>query len=127
MQCGERVVGDLGFRGGHGGDQRRLAGGGIADECDIGDNLQFENDVALPPRCTEQSETGCFALVRRESRVAETALACLRHDEAHPRLDQVHELCAVGRADDRSYRNGEFAFFALKPVAVIAHPRPTAR
>ena len=41
-QRGERVVGDLGPGRGDGGDQRRLARAGEADQADVGDDLQLQ-------------------------------------------------------------------------------------
>jgi hypothetical protein len=41
-ECGERVVGDLGPRGAHVGDQRRLPHAGEADERGVGEQLQLE-------------------------------------------------------------------------------------
>ncbi|CAH0327828.1 hypothetical protein SRABI128_06503 [Microbacterium sp. Bi128] len=48
VQRRERVVGDLGPRGGDGGDEARLTGRREADQRHIGDGLELEDDIALP-------------------------------------------------------------------------------
>ena len=50
MQRRERIIGDLRLGGGDGGEQRRFAGVGQADEADVGDQLQPQHDGALDPR-----------------------------------------------------------------------------
>ena len=47
LEGGEGIVGDFGFGGGDAGDEGGLAGVGIADEADVGEELEFEAVVAL--------------------------------------------------------------------------------
>ena len=47
LERGERVVGDLRLGGGHGREERRLAGVGQPDEPDVGDEPQLEPEPAL--------------------------------------------------------------------------------
>ncbi len=47
LEGGEGIVGDFGARGGDAGDERGLAGVGIADEADVGEQLEFETIAAL--------------------------------------------------------------------------------
>ena len=47
LEGGEGVVGDFGLGGGDAGDERGLAGVGVADQADVGQQLEFEAVVAL--------------------------------------------------------------------------------
>src|ERR1700743_1503887 len=47
LQCGEGILGNLRLSSGDARDQRGLAGIGIADEADIGQQLQLEAEIAL--------------------------------------------------------------------------------
>ena len=53
FQRGEGIVGDLGARGGDARDQRRLAGVGIADEADVGEQLEFQAEGAFLARAAQ--------------------------------------------------------------------------
>ena len=123
VQRRERVVGDLRLRGAQRGDEARLAGARVADERDIRDDLQLEEDVALPAESSEQREAGSLALGRREGRVAEAALAARGDDEAEAGLGEVDELDAVGILHDGSDRNRKDELLALVAGAVVAHAR----
>ena len=47
FEGGEGVVGDLGLGGGDAGDERGLAGIGVADQADVGQQLQLQPVIAL--------------------------------------------------------------------------------
>ena len=59
LQRGERIVGDLGTRRRDARDQRAFAGVGIADEPDIGQQPEFQPQIALFARLA------VFVLARR--------------------------------------------------------------
>ena len=61
MQGGERVLCDFRFGGGDRGDEARLAGRWVADQCDVGDDLQFQAERRLPSReCRAGRNPGAF-------------------------------------------------------------------
>ena len=68
VQRRERVVGDLRPSGRDRGDETGLARRGVADQGDIGDDLQLEEDVAFPAGGAEQREAGRLALLRGRAR-----------------------------------------------------------
>ena len=75
MQRGERIVGDLRFRGADGREEGRLAGIGQADQAGVGDQFQPQPDPAL------LADLAGIGVARRavgggfEMRVAEAAIA----------------------------------------------------
>ena len=124
VQGRERVFGDLGARGRDRGDEARLSCRREADERDVGDGLQFELDVAFPPRRAEQGEAGGLALGVRKGRVAEPTDAAGRDDEAHARLDHVDEGLAGCVLHHGSDGDQQFEVLAHGARAVIAHAEP---
>src|SRR3546814_6758440 len=56
VEGGERVVGDLRARSRDRSDQAGLARGGEPDQRHVGDGLQLEEEVALPPGRSQQGE-----------------------------------------------------------------------
>ena len=69
----EGVVGDLGPRGRHRGDQRGLAGAREPDERDVGDALELEDDVEAPPPARRAARSrapcaGCWPAPRCRGR-----------------------------------------------------------
>ncbi len=118
-QRGERVVGDLGPRGGHGRDQAGLAGGGEADQGDVGDGLQFQDDVAGFAFDAEQREAGGPPLLRGERGVAEAADAAGGGNVFGAFAHEVREDLAVLGLDhgaDGDRKDQRFAVLAAAPV-----------
>ena len=113
LQRRERVVGNLGTRGGHAGDQRALAHRRHSDERRIGHELHLELD---PQRFGGLAQLGKRRGAARrgdEVRVAPAASAALCHDDAltvarevGDLLDRLHLLveqadhCAAGNLED---------------------------
>ena len=124
VERGERVVGDLRPRGGDRRDEAGLARRREADQRDVGDRLELEDDIALPAGRAQQGEAGRLALRVREGRVAESADAAGRGDEAHARLDHVDERLAGLVLDDGADRHRELEVLAGGAGAVVAHPEP---
>ncbi len=122
----ERVVGDLRSGRGHRGDQRGLAGVGIADEGDVGDALELEHGLERLAGLAEQREAGRLAPRRGERGVAETTAAAAGGDEAGADADQVGDQltrlgvayhCAVGHPDHQVAALGAGAVGALAGLA----------
>ena len=122
-QGGERVVGDLRPRRGHGGDQRGLAGRREPDQADVGDALELDDGVEGLAGLPEQGEAGSLAAGVGQRGVAEPALAALGQHHAGAGADEVGDDPAVGRADDRSRGNAEDAVLAARAAAVAALAR----
>src|SRR5207302_6272367 len=82
LESGERIIGDLGTSGADARDQRALAHVGIADQADIGQQLQFEAKEALFAAAAE------FMLARRlmggsgEAGIAASAAPAAGDDDA---------------------------------------------
>ncbi len=72
MERGERVRGDLGLCAGQRRQQRRLAPIRQPDQADVGDEAQFEADVALLPRIAELAGARCLPGGGGEPGVAST-------------------------------------------------------
>ncbi len=124
VQRREGIVGDLGPRRRDRGDQARLARRRVAHQGDVGDGLQLEEDIALPPGRAQQGEAGRLALGVGERRVAEAADAAGGDDEAHARLDHVDERLAGDVLDDGADRHGQLEALSGGAGAVIAHAEP---
>ena len=119
-QRGERVVGDLGPRRRHRGDQARLAGAREAHEGDVGQRLELELDVAGIARLPQQGEAGGLAAGRGQGGVAQAAAATVGDDERRTHADQVDEDLAVGRLHDGALGDRQDQVGALGAVAVAA-------
>ena len=125
MERRERVIRDLGLGGGHGGQERRLAGIGQAHEAGIGDELQAKDDPALLALLA-----GIGAARRPVGRggeigVAEAAIAAL--GKQHPLADMGHvgdDRLAVLVEDLGAGRDLEDHVGALRAGAVLAHAVP---
>src|SRR5262249_13652366 len=99
-QRGERVVGNLGPGGGHGRDQRRLAGRREAHQPDVGDALEFEHHLQHLARLTQLGEARRAAASIGERRVATPAPATLRDLERGPGAHEIGEYLAAPGLDD---------------------------
>ena len=117
-QRGERVVGDLGPRARHRGDQRRLAGAGEADQPDVGDHLELETDLDLVAGLTEEGEAGGLALAAGQRGVAEPAATALGDHHLGAGADHVGEDLAAGGLDQRAVGHGQDQVAAVCTVAV---------
>jgi hypothetical protein len=122
VQGRERVVGDLGARGGHGRDQAGLAGRRVADEGDIRDGLEFKLDIAFPPVGAEKGEAGGLALGGSEGGVAEPALSAGGDDDPEPRFGHVGQFVAFGVLHHGAKRHRQLENLAGEAGAVVAHP-----
>ena len=121
---GKRVVGDLGAGGTHARDERGLAHRREAHECGIGHELHLELNPVLLGRLAQLSEGGRAAHRRHKVRIAQTAGATGRHDDA---LAIVHQ---VGNLEHRGLRlgielahhgtHGDFQNEVLTALAVAA-------
>ena len=89
MERGERIVGDLGLGGRHGGEEGRLAGIGQADESGVGNELQPQPDALLDAVLAGIGMA--WRLVGRglEMGVAEAAIAALEEADALADRGQV--------------------------------------
>ena len=112
----ERIVGDLGTRARHGGDEGRLADVGIAEQAGVGEQLELEAQTCvLRPACPAR-RFGRLIGRGREVDVAAAAFAALRGDEAlsptcaddrraaRPRRSSSMTTCRRGRARSRPRR-----------------------
>ena len=121
----ERVVGDLGARPRDRGDQARLAGARVADQADVGDDLELEHDLQLVAGLAEEREAGRLALGAGQRRVAEAAAAALGDDELGAGADQVGEQLARGgghhgAVGDRQHQVGAVGAAAVGAGTVAA-------
>ena len=103
---GERIIGDLGTRRRDARDQRALAGVGIADQADIGQQLQLQAQVAL------FAGLAFFMLARRlmdrgcEARVAASAATAASNDDTLVGMREVvHQFAGDFVVDDGADRN----------------------
>ncbi len=108
LERGERIVRDLGRRGGDRGEDRRLARVGQPDEPDVGDESELEAEPALGARLT------LLGMLRRlvgrglEVRVAEAAATAAGDHRALADRDQVrHERAGLVVVDRRAGRHVE--------------------
>ena len=89
MQGGEGIIGDLGPGRGHGADQCGLAGVGHSEQAHIGDDLEFQPQVALLAGRSWLGLARGAVDAAFVAGVAETVKAALRNQQALPRLDQI--------------------------------------
>ena len=87
----ERVVGDLGLRGGQGREDRGLARVRQPDEPDVGDEPQLEAQPALLAGLALLGMTRRLMGRRLEMRVAEAAAATARHDRLLAGRNEIGE------------------------------------
>src|SRR6056297_3909171 len=125
-QRGEGVVSDLRSRRRQRGDQTRLTGTGETHESDIGNGLQFEDDIARLSGFTEQREAGGLTPRRRKGGVAQPTAAPACDDESLPIAHQICEHFTVAGSDDGSARYSKDDILGLGAVAVRALARPAA-
>jgi hypothetical protein len=123
LEGGERVVGDLGSRRRHRGEQRALAGVGLADESDIGDQLELELDATL-----DAGPAG-LVLARHlvgggsEGGVAPAAAAALCDDAAVAGLQQLaQELARVGIPHHGARRNAQHHVITRGTLLILPLP-----
>ena len=128
LQCGERIVGDLRLGRREHRHQRRLARRREANESDVGDGLQFENEIAVLPLLTEEREARRLARLGRQRRVAESATSARGGVERRTLPDQVGKDRSVLVEHDGAVRHVEDQIVAIGAAAVIAHAgRPVTR
>jgi hypothetical protein len=104
LEGGEGVVGDLGPRGGDARDERGLAGVGIADQADVGQQLQFQAVAALLAGAAQLVLARSLVGAGGEVLVAAPAAPALGDDDALVGLlevvDQLAGLLVVERCAD---------------------------
>jgi hypothetical protein len=125
LESRERVVRDLGLRGGDARDERRLPGIGEADERYVGEKLQLEVEPAFLAHFALLGEAGRSQLVGEKARVAATTATTACCEETVSDVDEVREDVASERADespfgDRHDKITTVATVALRPAAVRA-------
>ena len=92
----ERIVGNLGARGGHRCNQRGFTCRGVADKGNIGNRLEFKNDIVFFPWLSKEREPGSLSLFRGERRIAQASSAAFGNDESTSRTGEVSkELTAL--------------------------------
>src|SRR5207253_3876716 len=84
---GERIVGDFRFRGADHRDQRRFARVRQSNDADVGDQLQFNEQLAL---------FTCIARLRKSRRLTSGRREMLVAPPAAPTLRDEHTLALVG-------------------------------
>ena len=89
LEGGEGVVGDFGLGGGDARDERRLAGVGVADQADVGQQLEFEAVEALFAGAAELVFARGLVDGGGEVLVATTAASALGDDDAFVGLGEV--------------------------------------
>ena len=118
----ERVVGDLGRRGGDRGEDRRLAGVRQPDEADVGDEPELEADPRLGAGLALLGVLGCLVGRGLEVRVAEAAAPAAGDHRALADGDEVRQqLPGLVGVDRRAGRDVEGQVVA--GLAVPAGPR----
>ena len=119
----ERIVGDLGTRRGDHREQCALAGVGLAEQADVGDELQDQLEAPLFAFASRFPFARRLMCRRREVLVAAPAAATLG-DEQRP--VGVHELAedfaGIGVADFRAGRDGEVDVVGGLPRHVFSLP-----
>ena len=122
LEGGEGVVGDFGLGGGDARDERGLAGVGIADQADVGEQLQFEAIAALLAGAAEFVLARSLVGAGGEVLVAAAAAAAFGDDEALVGLlevvDQLAGFLIVKRGADRDLQDDGMA---VEAGAVGAH------
>ncbi len=125
-ECGEGVVGDLRLGCREGGDEAGLPGRRVADEGDVGDGLDFEDEVAGLAGFAEQGEAGCLALLGGKGCVSESAAAAGGGDEPGARLDKVGQQGAISGFHDRAGGHGQNEVLTVGAMPQVAFADPTA-
>ena len=95
LERGEGVIGDLGSRRRDRREQGGLAGVGVADQADVGDDLQLQLDVALLPRLAAGGELRRALHRRGEVHVAQAALAAAGDHHPLAVLQHVRQQLAA--------------------------------
>ena len=129
-QGGEGVVGDLGARPGDAADERGLAGVGVADDADVGEQLQLELEVLLLALGAGLREARRLVGGGGEVHVAEPAAAALADHEGRAGLAHVGEDLAGGGVLHQRPRGhaklerGLGEAVLVGPAAVLPAPGP---
>jgi hypothetical protein len=124
MKSGEGVVGDLGFGGGKGGEEARLAGVGKSHQSDLGNRFQDEDEFPGFPGLALLRVAGGLPDRTGEAGVAAAAAAATAERESLARLSQVGQRLSLLTGEKRiNYGSGwhlEDARFAVFSSAVVA-------
>ena len=114
----ERVIGDLRRGGGHGSQERRLAGVRQPDKPDVGDQPQLEADPALLPGLALLGVLRRLVGGRLEVGVAEPAATAAGDHHLLSGGDQIGEELVRGVVEDRGAgRNAHHEVMARRTVA----------
>ena len=113
LECGEGVVGDLGFGGGEARDQGGFADVGIADEACVGEQTEFEAVGALFTGAAEFVLARGLVSAGGEVLVAAAAAAAFGDDDGFVGVgevvDELAGLVVVKECADRDFEGGGFA------------------
>ena len=120
---GEGVVGNLGLGGGAPGDQRGLAGVGLGQQTDVGQQLQLQPEHRVVALLAGLGEHRLLVGGRHEAGIAPTPLATLRDEDGLFRRDVGQEVLAAVRVhapDHGAHGNGYVAILAVAAALVLA-------
>ena len=122
LESGEGIVGDFGARGGDAGDERGLAGVGIADQAHVGEQLEFQTIAALLAGAAQLVLARGLVGAGGEVLVAAAAAAALGDDDALVGLAEVVDQFAGFLVEERG-ADGDLQDdgAAVQPGAVGAH------
>jgi len=123
LEGGERVVGDFGARGGDAGDERGLAGVGIADEADVGEQLQFQTIAALLAGAAQLMLARSLMRAGGEMLIAPAAAAALGDDDLLVGLTKVVDELAGFGVEERG-ADGTWRVISRPSRPVQFEPRP---
>ena len=119
MQGGEGIIGDLGPGGGHGANQGGLAGVGHPQQPHIGDDFQFQPQIALLAGRSRFGLAGGAVDAAFVAGVAQPVKTALGDQQPLPRFDQIaDQLLGVGIVGNRADRNHRDQIRTAAPGAI---------
>lgn len=122
LESGEGVVGDFGFGGGDARDERGLAGVGIADEGDVGEDFEFEAEGEFFAGVAHFVLAGSLMGGGGEVLVAATAATAVGDDDALVgMLEVVDEVAGIVVVDEGADGNFEDDVESVASGAVGTH------
>lgn len=127
---GEGIIGNLGARGRHAGDERALAHRRHAHECSVGHELHLELDPERLGWLAQLGERGRASRRRDEMRVATATAATLGNDHTFAVMGEVGNLFArlqilIEQTHDRAHGHLEDEILAICAMHALALPMRT--